>query len=111
MVEKLQFWNSINKYKEISIETYYLAEQRLWLFVATDIFRVFDSINKSLEQPEKRSSLLKYPRNLHQIKIYKNNQWQNIDVMEAEVIIEALNVSACLLRRASMRHSVFIFFA
>ena len=95
MVEKLQFWNSINKYKEISIETYYLAEQRLWLFVATDIFRVFDSINKSLEQSEKRSSLLKYPRNLHQIKIYKNNQWQNIDVMEAEVIIEALNETIC----------------
>lgn len=72
-----------------------MAEQRLWLFVATDIFRVFDSINKSLEQSEKRSSLLKYPRNLHQIKIYKNNQWQNIDVMEAEVIIEALNETIC----------------
>ena len=95
MMGKLQFWNSINKYKTISIETYYLAEQRSWLFVATDIFRVFDSINKSLELSEKQNSLLKYPKNLHQIKIYKNNQWQNIDVMEAEVIIGALNETIC----------------
>lgn len=52
------------------IKNGYLAEQRLWLFVATDIFRVFDSINKSLELSEKQNSLLEYPKNLHQISVF-----------------------------------------
>ena len=42
----LQFWNSSQTFNGFIIDTYYLAENKTWLFAAADIYNVIEKLDK-----------------------------------------------------------------
>ncbi len=91
---QLQFWNSTINYKNINIETFYLAEKKLWLFNAVDIYHIFDVINNNLGLLRKQLEYLQRPKVLQQIRLFKNNQWKDVDVIDGKSVIEAVDDSS-----------------
>lgn len=83
-----QFWHSTVTFNDINLNTYYLAENMIWLFAASDIYAVIDKINEGNSGIDdvKYSSL--YPEAQKKIRIYQDNTWKTIDVLQKEDIVE-----------------------
>ncbi len=77
-----QFWHSSVEFDELEINTYYLAEEKLWFFVASDVYNIFDRINYTENKSIPR------PRVKCRIRIFQNSMWQTIDVLQKEDILE-----------------------
>ena len=85
-MSNLQFWHSSTTYNGVIINTYYLAENRMWLFSASDICNVIDKINNGGLKPASKS----------QIRVFQNNEWITIAVLQKEDILEAINASEAI---------------
>lgn len=94
----LQFWHSSSIFKDSTINTFYLAETKLWLFMASDINKVIDKINENKVTHNHLKYVATKPISKQQIRIFKNNKWEIIDVLCKEEILKA--IESCVFAEA-----------
>lgn len=86
----LRFWHSSVVFNDSIINTFYLAETKMWLFMASDINKVIDIINENKVTDNNLKCVATKPISKNQIRIFKNNKWEIIDVLYEEDILEAI---------------------
>lgn len=87
-MRNLQFWHSSVNFNDCTINTYYLAENMTWLFMASDIFSVIEKINENIGIVGDSKCLVSKPVVKNQIYIFQNETWQTIDVLRKEDILD-----------------------
>ena len=87
-MKNLQFWHTIVDYNGYSLNTYYLAENKTWLFAAKDIFQLIEKFLKNPHESldSKYTTTKLSPQN--QIRIFENDIWETIDVLHKNDILE-----------------------
>lgn len=80
-----QFWHSIVTFNNININTYYLPENKVWLFSAPDIYTV---INKMKEERNDVIDVKQLSTLQSKIRIFQGNSWRTIDVLQKEDIFK-----------------------
>lgn len=86
-MSKLQFWRSTELFNNITITTYYLPENNMWLFVASDIFNAIDIFNEGVDD---RKNIISKPLSKNKICVFQNNVCENIDVLNKEDILDTM---------------------
>ena len=89
-MSNLQFWKSSELFDNNAITIYYLPENNMRLFVASDIFSIIDAFNEDVD--DKKNAICK-PTTKNKIYVFQNDLWQNIDVFEKEEILNAIKSS------------------
>lgn len=83
-----QFWHSIVTFNNININTYYLPENMVWFFSASDIYAVIDKISEESSGVNDAKHFCTKSAPQSKICIFQGNSWKTINVLQQEDIAE-----------------------
>ncbi len=88
----MQFWRSSSIYNDVTITTYYLAENDTYYFVTSNIFDVIAKLNGSLDKKD----AISMPISKNKIRVFQNNIWETVDVLTKDDIFEVTSLNSFL---------------
>ena len=85
----MKFWRSSSIYNDVTITTYYLAENNTYFFEASNIFETIAKLNGTLDE----KAAISMPTSKSKIRVFQNNTWELVDVLTKDDILEVTSLS------------------